>query len=413
MAKFNYTVQDAQGVTSTGGLDAPDEDHAVLSLQNKGYFILTIQSDKSASGTGLNKRLSGIFGGRVGGRNLVFFAEQLATLLNGGVPLVRALSLLGEHNENPTLSYVISQINKEVAAGGGLFKAFEKHPNIFPPVWIALVQAGEISGQLPRVLKQLASYIGLEEELKGKILTALMYPAVLFFASIGVLAFFIIKIVPVFAEVFSSFNVKLPFLTQVIITFSTTIAHHFLFLLVAGTGIVLGIKGWLATDVGRYTWNRLQLKIPFFGNFVRNIQMERMLTTLSTLIQSGVSILNAISVLEGVYSRNLLIGKALKTAKTDVASGKSISASFKNTRVFPPLVTEMMWMGEESGKLPDIMGTLSVFYREQIDQFIRRFTAVIDPILVVCIGGVIGVIVLSVFLPIFQLSQIGAGGGGR
>jgi len=149
--------------------------------------------------------------------------------------------------------------------------------------------------------------------------------------------------------------------------------------------------------------------VPFFGTFMKNIQVERLLTTLSTLIESGVSILNAIAVLEGVFASNKIFQSALRAVKSDVATGKSISAAFKKSGVFPPLVTEMMWMGEESGKLPDILGTLSVFYREQIEQFTRRFTSIIDPIMVVFIGGIVGVIVLSIFMPIFQLSQIGKG----
>ncbi|MEK9145049.1 MAG: type II secretion system F family protein, partial [Elusimicrobiota bacterium] len=150
--------------------------------------------------------------------------------------------------------------------------------------------------------------------------------------------------------------------------------------------------------------------LGLFGDFLKNMMIERMLTTLSTLIESGVSILNAISVLEGVFATNRIFSQALKTVKNDVATGKSISAAFKKTGVFPSLVTEMMWMGEESGKLPDILGTLSTFYREQIDQFTRRFTSIIDPIMVVFIGGIVAVIVLSIFMPIFQLSQIGSGG---
>jgi len=149
--------------------------------------------------------------------------------------------------------------------------------------------------------------------------------------------------------------------------------------------------------------------IPFLGPFIKNIQIERLLTTMATLIRSGVSILNSVSVLEGSFTKNLVFQNGLKAAKNDIASGRSISEAFKKTGIFPGLVTEMMWMGEESGKLPDIIITLSKFYQEQIDQFLRRFTAIIDPILVVGIGSVIGVIVMSIFMPIFQLSQIGSG----
>ena len=149
--------------------------------------------------------------------------------------------------------------------------------------------------------------------------------------------------------------------------------------------------------------------MPLFGGLIRSMQIERMLTTMATLIRSGVSILNSVSVLEGAFKKNLIFQNALKQAKNDIASGRSISESFKKTGIFPPLVTEMMWMGEESGKLPDIIVVLSKYYQEQIDQFIRRFSSMIDPILVVGVGGIVAVIVMSIFMPIFQLSQIGAG----
>ncbi|MEK7720800.1 MAG: type II secretion system F family protein, partial [Elusimicrobiota bacterium] len=156
-------------------------------------------------------------------------------------------------------------------------------------------------------------------------------------------------------------------------------------------------------------WNHIQMNMPLFGTLIRAMQIERMLTTMATLIRSGVSILNAVSVLEGAFKKNLVYQGALKKARNDIASGRSISESFKKTGIFPPMVTEMMWMGEESGKLPDIIVVLSKYYQEQIDQFLRRFSSMIDPILVVGVGGLVGVIVMSIFMPIFQLSQIGAG----
>lgn len=405
MGRFAYTVQDSRGETSTGTLDAPDENSAISSLQSKGFFILSLQAEKAAGGGGAAVTLRG---GGVSGRDLAFFAEQLSTLLNGGVPLVRTLSLLGEHAENKSLRAAVSQVTKDVASGSALYKALERHPNVFDSLWISLVQAGEMGGQLPKALKQIASYIESQEELKGKVITAMAYPFVLGVISFGVLAFFIIKIVPTFAEIFKSFQLKLPPLTQAIITISNIVVHHMVTIVVAILAVVFLLKGYLQTEAGQVTKAEFLFSLPFFGAFVKNILTERLLTTLSTLIESGVSILNAITVLEGVFADNLLFQRALKVVKNDVASGKSISVSFKKSGVFPSLVTEMMWMGEESGKLPEILSTLSGFYRQQIDQFIRRFTSMIDPIMVVFIGGLVAVIVLSIFMPIFQLSQIGS-----
>jgi type IV pilus assembly protein PilC len=407
MSRFAYTVQDSKGETSSGALDANDENEAIASLQGKGYFILSISAEKIASKTGSGTKSSGQ-GSGVATRDLVFFAEQLSTLLNGGVPLVRALSLLGEHSSSPGLHYALGHVTKDVASGTALYKALERHPKVFDALWVSLVQAGEMGGQLPKVLKQIGTYISAQEELVGKVITALAYPAVLGTISLGVLAFFIIKIVPVFADIFASFSIKLPPLTAAIIMVSNVLVHHLASLIFVLVAAWFAWSAYVATEVGKVTkWN-LIFSVPFFGAFVKNMMVERLLTTLSTLIESGVSILNAIAVLEGVFAVNPIFQRLLKSVKNDVAGGKSISAAFKKTGVLPPLVTEMMFMGEESGKLPDMLVTLSAFYREQIDQFTRRFTAIIDPILVVGIGALVGTIVLAVFLPIFKLSQVGS-----
>jgi type IV pilus assembly protein PilC len=404
MARYSYTVQDSRGETTSGAIEAADENEAISTLQSKGYFILSISADKAAGGGGGK---SGGGGGSVQLRDLVFFAEQLATLLNGGVPLVRALSLLGENSSSKGLQYALAQVTKDVASGTALYKALEKHPKIFDTLWVSLVQAGEMGGQLPKVLKQIGSYMAAQAELQGKIITAMAYPGVLMTISFGVLGFFIVKIVPVFADIFASFQVKLPPLTQAIIFVSNILVHHLPGLIIAIVGTYFAWSAYTSTEPGQETqWNML-FSIPFFGDFVKNILIERMLTTLSTLIESGVSILNAISVLEGVFAKNIIFRRVLTAVKNDVAGGKSISQSFKKTGVLPNLVTEMMFMGEESGKLPDMLVTLSSFYKEQIDQFTRRFNAIVEPLMVVGIGAIIGVIVLAVFLPIFKLSNMG------
>ena len=404
MGRFIYTVQDAQGTVTTGNVEADDEDHAVQTLQTKGLFILSIQSDQAKSRGIIS--INRLNKGRVSGRELVFFGEQMSTLIGGGIPLVRALSLLSEHAENKNLAAVLGQVTKEVSAGGAFHKALEKHPRVFDEIWVSLVQAGEVSGQLPAVLRQVTAYSESKENIKSKLITALAYPAVLMFMSSGVLAYFVVFIVPVFAGIFKDFDLTLPALTRIIIMVSMIISKYFMYIIVAGIGAVLAFRAYIATPPGRLTWNHIQFKMPLFGSFIKNIQTERLLTTMSTLIRSGVSILNAVSVLEGAFKKNLIFQNALKKAKNDIASGRSISESFKKTGIFSGMITDMMWMGEESGKLPDIITVLSKFYQEQIDQWIRRFSSMVDPILVVGVGGVIGVIVLSIFLPIFQLSQI-------
>lgn len=408
MQKYTYTVRDADGKTLKGSITADNREKVILALQNKGYLVLEV--NEGAGGGGLfgggsssaRKR-----GGKVPGHVLAFFAEQLSTLIAGGVPLVRAVSLLGEYASNPTLGIVLSQVAKDIASGQSLHSALSQHPKTFSHIWLSLVQAGEVGGQLADTLMQVALYTKTQEGMKGKIITAITYPGVLGFASVGVLVYFIVGIVPTFAQIFKDFNIELPMITVIVLQVSSLLINHAVLLIVLAIGSIVGFRFYIKTTDGKKRWHSFLISMPLFGNFLKNIYYDRMLSTMSTLLRSGVTILNAILVLEESFDSNVIIQNALKHVRAEVAAGKSISESFRATGVFPGLMTEMMLMGEESGKLPSIVATLSKFYADNVDQFIARFSAVIDPILICGIGSLIGVIVASIFLPIFKLSQIG------
>ncbi len=406
MAKFTYEVQDLNGKKLRGGVEADSREKVIFALQNKGYIVLDV---KEGGG--------GLFGsnaaggpkktGKVPGHVLAFFAEQLSTLLAGGVPLVRAISLLGEYASNPMLGVVLSQVAKDIAGGSSLHTALSRHKRTFSNIWLSLVQAGEVGGQLADTLMQIAKYTKTQEGMKSKIITAVTYPFILGTASVGVLIYFILGIVPTFAQIFKDFNIELPMITVMVLAVSSFLINHGILLIVMMVGLFVGFRFYIKTPEGKKRWHAFLLSMPLFGNFLKNIYYDRMLSTMSTLLQSGVTILNAISVLEESFDTNVIIQNALKQVRAEVAAGKSISESFRETGIFPGLMTEMMLMGEESGKLPPIISTLSKFYADNVDQFIARFSAVIDPILICGVGALIGIIVASIFLPIFKLSQIG------
>ncbi len=406
MAKFTYEVQDLNGKKLRGGVEADSREKVIFALQNKGYIVLDV---KEGGG--------GLFGsnvaggpkktGKVPGHVLAFFAEQLSTLLAGGVPLVRAISLLGEYASNPMLGIVLSQVAKDIAGGSSLHTALSRHKRTFSNIWLSLVQAGEVGGQLADTLMQIAKYTKTQEGMKSKIITAVTYPFILGTASVGVLIYFILGIVPTFAQIFKDFNIELPMITVMVLAVSSFLINHGILLIVMMVGLFVGFRFYIKTPEGKKRWHAFLLSMPLFGNFLKNIYYDRMLSTMSTLLQSGVTILNAISVLEESFDTNVIIQNALKQVRAEVAAGKSISESFRETGIFPGLMTEMMLMGEESGKLPPIISTLSKFYADNVDQFIARFSAVIDPILICGVGALIGIIVASIFLPIFKLSQIG------
>ncbi|WP_428898397.1 type IV pilus assembly protein PilC [Parelusimicrobium proximum] len=405
MQKYLYKVQDGSGKEFKGTMAAESRDKAVLVLQEKGYIVLEV---KAASGGIRSKKGGQEQVGKVPSHVLSFFAEQLSTLISGGVPLVRAISLLGEFSSNPNLGLVLLQIAKDLSSGFSLHSALAKHPKIFNHIWLSLVQAGEVGGQLPESLMQIATYIKTQDALKSKIITAVTYPAILFIMAVGVLFFFILVIVPTFKTIFDDFNMELPAITQFILFLSDLLRKHYIMLLLALTAIFVAFWMYIRTPVGKRNFHSFIINMPIFGGFIKNIFYERMLSTMATLLRSGVTIINVISVLEESFGSNVIIQSALRKAKKDVSEGKSISDAFRDTGAFPGIMTEMMRMGEESGRLPNIIITLSKFYNDQIGQFIARFSAVIDPILIVGVGLIIGIVVISIFMPIFKMSQFGS-----
>ncbi len=405
MPKYTYKVRDEQGKTFTGSYTTDSKDRLRAALQHKGYLVLDIT--EASSGLFAVKEGTRRKGGKVPGHVMAFFAEQLSTLIAGGVPLVRAVSLLGQYSSNPTLGMVLMQIAHDISGGQSLYGAMSQHPKTFSHVWLSLVQAGEVGGQIADTLMQLSIYTKTQEGMKSKIITAVTYPAILTFSSVGVLIYFVVGIVPTFKQIFEDFNLDLPALTKAVLAVSGALTNHAIPLILSMIGLFIAFRFYIRTPNGKKRWHSFLLTMPIFGNFLKNIYYDRMLSTLSTLLRSGVTILNAILVLEESFDGNVIIQNALRQVRAEVAAGRSISDSFAATGVFPGLMTEMMKMGEESGKLPSIIATLSKFYADNVDQFIARFSAVIDPILIVGVGVLIGIIVASIFLPIFKLSQIG------
>lgn len=410
MAKFIYTVRDLEGKVRKGSIEAQNKSQAIDYLQSKGVMVIEVSLAAASGGSlgGLFKNKVAVGNVKPAGHVLAFFAEQLSTLIAGGVPLVRAIKLLGDFSSDKYLGPVLVAVARDVASGNTLNGALARFPKVFDHTWVSMVEAGEVGGQLAESLMQIAKYVKANEALKSKIITAITYPAVLFIMAMGVLMYFVVGIVPTFAEIFADFNLELPALTLMVVSVSKGIREHIILILLVIAFLVGGFIFFIRTPGGRRVWHRFHLTVPIFGNFISNIYFERILSSMATLLNSGVSIINVLSVMEEAFAGNVLIQNALIQARKDVASGKSTSESFRRTNMFPGLMTEMMMMGEESGRLPHILQTLSKFYTEQINQFIARFSALIDPILIVGIGAIIALIVLSIFMPIFKMSEIGS-----
>ena len=407
MPKFNCTVQDTNGKYIRSSIVADNMEKAIYALQVKGFIILEIKPEKEKMSFGSLFTSARLGSKKIKGHVLAFFAEQLSTLLSGGVPLIRAISLLGEYSTDKNFGPVLVAVARDIAGGNSMHDALAKFPRVFDHTWISMIEAGEVGGHLADSLMQVAKYVKAKEALKNKIITAVTYPAILFLMAMGVLTYFVVGIVPTFEEIFSEFEIELPEITKFVLFVSHSVAAHWLLIAVIISSAVAIFYMVISTPSGRKVWHNFHLTMPIFGTFISNIYFEKLLSNMATLLNSGVSIINVLTVMEESFAGNVIIKEAIVYSKNEVASGKSLSESFRKTRVFPGLMTEMMLMGEESGRLPSIMETLSLFYQEQVNQFLARFSALIDPILIVGIGAIIAVIVLSIFLPIFKMSQIG------
>lgn len=405
MRKFKYVAQKADGTPEQGVLTAENRDLAVGQLQRRGYLVLSIKEQEGVGiyYTGRIFQWSG-----VSETEKMFFAGRIAALLKGGIPILRSLQLLAKSGVKGRLNEVIKGIAQDVARGNSLHKAVAKHPAVFSPLWTSLLEVGETTGSLPNSFVQIARYIYMSEELKGKVITALAYPAVLFMSSMGILFFFIFRVVPTFAEIFSTFQIKLPPLTQFLISFGHSVTEYAWLWLVTLICLIVCCSLIFNTPAGRLGWVHLRGEMPFFGPYLEILEMEKLLSTFATLLSSGINILRAMEILENVLRENPVLAGHLARIRGSITRGKSIAESFEATQGFPPLVVEMLRIGEEAGNINEMAQSLAQYYRELAQQMTQRFTAIIDPILVIFVGSLVTVVVMGLFMPIFKISQLGS-----
>ncbi|MCR5504497.1 MAG: type II secretion system F family protein, partial [Elusimicrobiaceae bacterium] len=310
MPKFNCTVQDAHGGYGRSSIIADSMEKAIYALQAKGFIILDIKPEKTKSSLSSVFNASRVGTRKIKGHVMAFFAEQLATLLSGGVPLIRAISLLGEYSTDKDFGPVLIAVARDIAGGNSMHEALAKFPKVFDHTWLSMVEAGEVGGHLSDALMQVAKYVKSKETLKSKIITAVSYPAVLFLMSIFVLAYFVVGIVPTFRDIFRDFDIELPPLTVAIINISDFFANHWLLLLMIVAGLIFTFYVVISTPSGKKSWHKFHLVVPIFGKFIANIYYEKLLNNMSTLLTSGVSIINVLTVMEESFEGNVIIKEA-------------------------------------------------------------------------------------------------------
>jgi len=413
MQRFYYVARDKSGNKITDSEEAMDQDELIARLQAKNMIVLTVATEgESAS---MSPEVSRSMSqkkvafrpkhGRVTEDDLVMFCRQLATLLSAGVTILKSLDIISRQVNSRKLQKVILDIRKSMETGSSLHEAMAKHREIFSELWINLAESGVASGNLAVVLTRLASYLERSSEFKKKIISGLIYPGILMTVGIAALLFLTIKIVPTFAEIFKSFNIKLPFLTQLLIFVSVILRRYFLLLLIILGVIFFALKSYLKTKAGRRKFEALQFKLPVFGEFFHGLVVERFSSEMATLVESGVPILYSLDITEHSVD-NLTMADIIRQIKEDVRQGKPLSKPLERSGFFDPMVVQMVSIGEEIGELPQMFKRINQFYQSYVEVFLARFISMFEPLILVFMGVVIGIMVIGMFLPIFQLTQI-------
>lgn len=398
MSLFSYTAKFPDGRPAGGTLEAESQPAAVQLLHQKGLVVVELKPAKAPS--------MGISGARVGLDDLAIFCRQMATLVDAGIPIVGGLEAVAEQLENKKLRSVVNEIRDAVEGGTNLTAAVAKHQAVFSPLFVSMVRAGEASGHLAEVLEQLALYLEKSASLQRKIRTACVYPAIVVGMAGTITALLVLTVIPAFKEIFQTLGAKLPLPTLLLIAFSD-FSRRFFFPIAAGVGTAIFLfRRWVdRTPTGRLWFDRMMLRLPLFGPLVRKVAIAKFARTLATLVRSGVQILAALEIVSETAG-NQVVANAILKVKSSIREGENIAKPLAASGVFPPMVIRMVAVGEQTGRLEEMLGKIAVFYEEQVDAAVAGLTSAIEPIIIGVLGLVIGSIVMAIFLPIFRMSAL-------
>jgi type IV pilus assembly protein PilC len=404
MATYTYKALDSRGASASGQVDGDTKAAVAASLRNKGLTVVDINEVK----TSLAK--VDIFAGlqRIKAKDLTVFSRQFATMINSGLAMLRALTVLEDQTENKKFATVLGAVRADVEAGISLSDALEKHPKVFSPLYINMIRAGEIGGILDDVLNRLATQLEKDDSIKRAVKSAMTYPIMIGSFAVVVLVGMVMFLIPVFAGIYKSLgNAKLPELTRIMVFLSNQLkSWHGVIIAVAIVGLVVGLRKLKRTDKGREVWDRFKLHIPMgIGEVVRKIVVARFSRTLATLVSAGVPILQAIDI-TGKSAGNVVIEHAMDAVEISVKEGQTISEPLKGVGVFPDMVVQMISVGEETGSLDSMLQKVADFYDDEVSAAVKSLTSIIEPIMMLGVGAMVGVVVISMYLPIFDMMNI-------
>ena len=399
MTAFAYSAINAQGLESRGVLHAADEASAKDQLRQRGLLARSLSEQRAVSSR--NKSFS-----RIKPKSLQVFSRQFATLIQAGVSIVQALLILEEQTEDKKLSAVVAEVREDVESGVVLSRAMSRHPKVFNRLYVAMIEAGEASGTLDIVLDRVAVQIEKDTKIKRRVKSAMLYPAVVLTFATLVLCGMLMFLVPIFTKIFQDLNGQLPMLTQIVVNASNALRDYwFIIFPVFFLGVFLLMR-YKKTEQGRAVWDRLKLRLPMkIGDVVLKVAMARFSRTLATLVSAGVDIVKALEI-TGSTAGNTVLEDALTDVRRRVHEGARIAQTLTENSIFPPMVSQMVKIGEETGELDKMLSKIADFYEDEVDTAVAALTSIIEPLMMIGVGIMVGIIVISMYMPMFKMLKL-------
>ena len=410
MAMYNYTAKDTAGHSIKAREFALSEQDMKMRLNKRNLIILSIKEVKKSGGTPFGISW---FSPRIRTSDLVLFCKQLATMVKGGVPLLRAINSIAEELKNPILKSTLGEIGYYIKGGESLSGGLKRFPNVFSNLFVAIVEAGEKVGSLDTMLDRLSSYLEARDRLNKKVKTAMTYPAFVVSFFMFAMAIITLFLVPRFRSMYSGLHAKLPLLTRVVFAFSDAVVHNILLIIIIiAVAAFLINKYFLKTKKGRSMFDRFLLKMPVFGDVVMSAALSKFTRTLATLLSQGIPIAVTLELVSKT-ANNVVMEECSLKVRDLILDGENIPEALRKVKIFPSLMIQMAMVGVESGSLPELLDKTANFYEDRVDNFVNALTSMIEPVLIVVLGAMIGTVIIALYLPIFNLSQAISGGVGR
>ncbi|HEU4344184.1 MAG TPA: type II secretion system F family protein [Candidatus Binatia bacterium] len=404
MPIFLWEGKTAQGRVLKGELEAPSPEAVFTILRDR--RIRPVPNRIHEKNKGLSKEITiPGFGEKVRPRDISLFTRQFATMIDAGLPIVQCLDILSEQSESKLLRSTVRTIKQDVEGGATLADALKKHPKIFDELYVNMVEAGETGGVLNTILNRIAAFIEKASKLRKKVKGAMIYPCTIVAVAVIVVAILLIFVIPVFAELYGSMGKALPAPTQITINISNWFVAYYYYLAGALVGAGVALRAYYHTDHGRMTIDRMMLRLPIFGDLLKKVAVARFSQNMAILLSSGVPILDGLAV-TAKTAGNKIVEKAIMDSRLSISQGKTVAEPLRESKIFPPMVCQMVAVGENTGGLDGMLRKVAELYEEEVDDAVANLTAMMEPLIMVVLGVILGGLVISMYLPIFQLGSL-------